>query len=82
MIKQATLVLLVLGAPSCVTQRRSDDTEVGWPEVAAVDPTDARRAVARVGPTSGQRRRPRRNFTILRHAIDSANSAEKTLIHA
>jgi hypothetical protein len=49
---------------------------------ASVDQTDARRAVARVGPTSGQRRRPRRNFTILRHAIDSANSAEKTLIHA
>ena len=48
----------------------------------SVDETDARRPVARVGPTSGQRRRPRRNFTILRHAIDSANSAEKALIHA
>ena len=36
----------------------------------------------RVETTSGQRRRPRRNFTILRRAIDSANSAEKTLIHA
>jgi hypothetical protein len=48
----------------------------------SVDDTDARRAVARVGPTSGQRRRTRRNFTILRHAIDSANSAEKTLMHA
>ena len=35
----------------------------------------------RVGPTSGQRRRPRRNFTILRHIIDSANSAEKALDH-
>jgi hypothetical protein len=35
----------------------------------------------RVGPTSGQRRRPRRNVTILPHAIDSANSAEKALIH-
>jgi hypothetical protein len=31
---------------------------------------------------SGPRRRPRRNFTILRHAIDSANSAEKALFHA
>jgi hypothetical protein len=40
-------------------------------------PTHAGRL--RVGPTSGQRRRPRRNFTILRHAIDSANSAEKAL---
>jgi len=28
------------------------------------------------------RRRPHRNFTILRHAIDSANSAEKALDHA
>jgi len=50
--------------------------------LTSVDETDARRAVARVGPTSGQRRRPRRNFTILRHAIDSANSAEKALIRA
>jgi hypothetical protein len=48
--------------------------------VPFVDETDARRAVARVGPTSGQRRRPQRNCTILRHAIDSANSAEKALI--
>jgi hypothetical protein len=40
--------------------------------LTSVDETDARRAVGRVGPTSGQRRRPRRNFTILRHAIDSA----------
>src|SRR5262249_24743561 len=47
--------------------------------LTSVDETDARRAVARVGPTSGQRRRSRRNFTILRHAIDSANSAEKSL---
>jgi hypothetical protein len=55
------------------------------PQVLAdpsVDETDARRAVARVGPTSGQRRRPRRNFTILRHAIGPANSAEKALILA
>jgi hypothetical protein len=50
--------------------------------VADKEPTDARRAVARVGPTGGQRRRPRRNFPILRHAIDSANSAEKALIRA
>jgi hypothetical protein len=48
---------------------------------ASVDQTDARRTVAHAGPTSGQRRRPRRNFTILRHAIDSTNSAEKALIH-
>jgi hypothetical protein len=48
----------------------------------SVDVPDARRAVARVGPTSGQRRRPGRNFAILRHAIDSANSAEKALIRA
>jgi hypothetical protein len=34
----------------------------------------------RVGPTSGQRRRPSRNFTILRRAIDPVNSAEKALI--
>ena len=80
-----------------------------------VDETDARRAVARVGPISdgvagvealrvapspciqnmsalvrtafwGRRGRrpqpPDRNFTILRHAIDSANSAEKALIPA
>jgi hypothetical protein len=46
-----------------------------------VDPTDARRAVARVGPTNGPWRIPRHNFTILRHAIDSANLAEKALIH-
>jgi hypothetical protein len=46
-----------------------------------VDETDSRRAVTRIGQTSGQRRRPRRNFTILRHAIDSANSAEKALDH-
>ena len=59
---------------------RHDDLEPVFD--ASVDQTDARRAVARVGPTSGQRRRPRRNFTILRHAIDSANSAEKTLIDA
>jgi hypothetical protein len=51
-------------------------------EEFSVDDTDARRAVARVGPTSGQRRRRRRTCPILRHAIDSANSAEKTLIHA
>jgi len=57
-------------------------TRAGRLADASVDETDARRAVARVGPTSGQRRRPRRNFTILRHAIDSANSAEKALIHA
>ena len=50
--------------------------------LTSVDETDARRAVARVGPTSGRRRRPRRNFRILRYAIDSANSAEKALIHA
>jgi hypothetical protein len=50
--------------------------------LTSVDETDARRAVARVGPTNGQRRRPRRNFTILRHTIDSTNSAEKALIHA
>jgi len=49
------------------------------PKPPPVDETDARRAVARVGPTSGQRRRPRRNFTILRHAIDFANLAEKSL---
>jgi len=34
--------------------------------LTSIDETDARRTVARVGPTSGQRRRPRRNFTILR----------------
>jgi hypothetical protein len=33
-------------------------------------------------PTGGPRRRPRRNYTILRHAFDSVNSAEKALIHA
>jgi fibronectin type 3 domain-containing protein len=32
--------------------------------------------------TGGQRRRPHRNFTILRQAIDSANSAEKALIQS
>jgi hypothetical protein len=50
--------------------------------LTSVDATDARQAVARVGRTSGQKRRPRRNFTILRHAIDKANSAEKSLIYA
>jgi hypothetical protein len=50
--------------------------------LTSVDATDARQAVARVGLTSCQRSKPRRNFTILRHAIDSANSAEKALIHA
>jgi len=49
---------------------------------SSVDETDARRAVARAGPASGQRTRPRRNFTIPRLAIDSANSPEKALIHA
>src|SRR5262249_39857389 len=34
-----------------------------------VDETDARRAVASVGPTSGQSRRLRRNSTMLRHPI-------------
>jgi hypothetical protein len=43
-------------------------------------PTHAGRL--RVGPASCQRRRPRRNFTILRHAIDAANSTEKALIRA
>jgi hypothetical protein len=62
--------------------RRSDDTEADWSEAVSVDETDARRAVAGVGPASGQRRRLRRTFTILRHAIDSANSAEKALIKA
>jgi hypothetical protein len=42
----------------------------------------ARRAVARVAASGGQRRRPRRNFTILRHAGNSANSVEKALIYA
>jgi hypothetical protein len=46
------------------------------------DATDARQAVARVGPTRGQRRGRRRKFTILQHTIESANSAEKALIHA
>jgi hypothetical protein len=50
--------------------------------LTSVDETDARWAVVRIGPTSGQRRRPRRNFTILRHAIDSANSVEKALLYA
>jgi hypothetical protein len=49
---------------------------------ASVDETDARRAVARVGPTSGQRRNPRRTVTRLRHASDCANSAEKALLNA
>jgi hypothetical protein len=49
--------------------------------LTSIDEADARWAVARVGPTSGQRR-PRRNFTILRHTIDSANSPEKASIHA
>jgi hypothetical protein len=44
--------------------------------------TDARQAVARVGPTSGQRGNPRRNFTIPWHDIGPAHSAEKALIHA
>jgi hypothetical protein len=48
----------------------------------SVDPVDTRRAAQRVGPTSGQMRRPRRNFKIPWHAIDSANSAEKALIDA
>src|SRR4051794_6540757 len=55
-------------------------TDVDW--VTSVDETDARRAVASVGPTSGQRRRLRRNSTMLRHPVDSANSAEKALVHA
>jgi hypothetical protein len=50
--------------------------------VKAGEVTDARRAIARVGPTGDRRTRPRRNFTILRHAIDSANSAENALIRA
>jgi hypothetical protein len=50
--------------------------------LTSVNATDARRAIAHVGPTSGQRRILHRNFTILRHAIDSANSAEKALDHA
>jgi hypothetical protein len=50
--------------------------------LTSVDATDARQAVARIGLTSGQGRTPRRNFTILRHAIDSANSTEKALIRA
>jgi hypothetical protein len=37
--------------------------------LTSVDETDARRAFARVGPTNGQRRRPRRNFTILHATI-------------
>jgi hypothetical protein len=52
----------------------------GHPSKRRIDETDARRAIARVGPTVGQRRRQGRNFAILRHAIDSANSAEKALI--
>jgi hypothetical protein len=47
--------------------------------LTSVKATDARRAIAHVGPTSGQRRRPHRNFTILRHAIDSANPPERSL---
>jgi hypothetical protein len=58
------------------------DTEADLPKAVSVDETDARRAVARVGPAGGQRRRPRPSFTILRHAIDSANSAEKAWIKA
>ena len=34
--------------------------------------TGTPRAVARIGLTSSQSRSPRRNLTILRHAIDSA----------
>src|SRR5262245_4913630 len=44
-----------------------------------VDGTDTRR-FASVRPAN-RVRKPRRNFAILRHAIDSANSAEKALIH-
>jgi hypothetical protein len=40
-------------------------------------PTHARQL--RASPTSGQERRLHRNFTILRHAIDFANLAEKAL---
>jgi hypothetical protein len=47
--------------------------------LTSVDATDARQAVARIAPTSGQSRKPRRDSTILLHAIDSRVRKKKTL---
>jgi hypothetical protein len=47
--------------------------------LTSVDATEARQAAARAGPTSGQRPRPRRNFTIAQRAIDSRESGKKAL---